>query len=405
MGALVKINGDAGRWYSHLTLGLQTLRSSNALCDASLVSQDGHMIPVHSVVMAAGSSVLETLMKSNRNDDNDENHVFLDDVTSGSVLTSIVDFVYTASCDVSKKHLDELCSVARALKLYHLQELCVSKFKGIDFNEACVSNNNNDEKTLSKNSATTSDSNSTDNDNDGDDHGDGKGDDDEEEVKNELRISDSTKDRLRQALHSKHSLPAGDAGDDAMNAEGDAEMEEEQGVYVCKFCSKMFPGSEQLQRHEYSEHQGEDENHDDNHAADNEGDDHDVSDNDAEVSNLMTTEERRLMTSKSSGFFFDDSSDGVQNIPDFIVDEDSNLSASLPGVVGARSPRTPGGAASISPSSASKFAQAQQQQTQSKKRFFCDLCDSSFTRRDNLKTHKKAKHEGQQPFDCPKCGR
>ena len=130
MGTLVKLDGDAGRWYSHLTLGLQTLRSSNALCDASLVSQDGHVVPVHSVVMAAGSSVLETLMKSNRNDDNDENHVFLDDVTTGSILTSIVDFVYTASCDVSSKHLDELCSAARALKLHHLQELCVKKFKG-----------------------------------------------------------------------------------------------------------------------------------------------------------------------------------------------------------------------------------------------------------------------------------
>ena len=402
----MKLDGDAGRWYSHLTLGLQTLRSSNALCDASLVSQDGHVVPVHSVVMAAGSSVLETLMKSNRNDDNDENHVFLDDVTSGTVLTSIVDFVYTASCDVSMKHLDELCSAARALKLYHLQELCVNKFKapGIDFHEATASNNNNDEKILSKNSASASDSNTTDNDDDGDDHNDGKA-EDEEGVKNELRISDSTKDRLRQALQRKHSLPVGNAEDDAMNAQGDAEVEEEQGVYVCKFCSKMFAASEQLQRHTFSEHRGDDEKHDENDIAENEGDDHDVSDNDAEVSNLMTSEERRLMTSKSTGFFFDDSSDGVQNIPDFIVDEDSNLSASLPGVGGVGGPGTPGDSASISPSSASKFAQAQQQQTQSKKRFFCDLCDSSFTRRDNLKTHKKAKHEGQQPFDCPKCGR
>ena len=395
METLVKLEGDAGRWYSHLTLGLQTLRSSNALCDASLVSQDGHVVPVHSVVMAAGSSVLETLIKSNKNEDNDENHVFLDDVTTGSVLTSIVDFVYTGSCDVITKHLDELCSAARALKLHHLQELCVHKFKGDanEFNDAI--NNNNDEKTLSKNNA-------NENNTDDDDEDVGK-EEDGDEVKNDIRISNSTKDRLRQALKRKHSLPAGDDAD--MNAKGDADEveEDEQGVYVCKFCSKMLASSEQLQRHEYSEHRGEDEN--EAAAADNDDDDHDVSDNDAEVSNLMTSEERRLMTS-SKGFFFDDSShdNGVQNIPDFILDDDSNLSASLPGVGGAGTP-PPRGDASVSPSGVSKFAHAQQPGTQSKKRFFCDLCDSSFTRRDNLKTHKKAKHEGQQPFDCPKCGR
>ena len=390
MGTLVKLDGDAGRWYSHLTLGLQTLRSSNALCDASLVSQDGHVVPVHSVVMAAGSSVLETLMKSNRNDDNDENHVFLDDVTTGSVLTSIVDFVYTASCDVSSKDLDELCSAARALKLHHLQELCVNKFKdanAIDFHDV-NSNNNNDEKTLSKNSAAC--------DNDDDNNGD-ENPEDEEEVTKDVGISNSTKDRLRQALQRKHSVH----GESSMNAEA----EEEQGVYVCKFCSKMFAASEQLHRHERSEHRGEEDDIDNNIAADSNEDDHEVSDNDAEVSNLMTSEARLLMTSKSTGFFFDDSSDGVQNIPDF-ADEDSNLSASLGGVGDGSGAGTPRGDASLSPSSAGRFAQAHQQQTQqSKKRFFCDLCDSSFTRRDNLKTHKKAKHEGQQPFDCPKCGR
>ena len=392
MGTLVKLDGDAGRWYSHLTLGLQTLRSSNALCDASLVSQDGHVVPVHSVVMAAGSSVLETLMKSNRNDDNDENHVFLDDVKTGSVLTSIVDFVYTASCDVSSKHLDELCSATRALKLHHLQELCVNKFKGaaIDFHDANTSNNNNDEKTLSKNNAASDN-----------DDGDGNPEDEEEEVKKDVRISNSTKDRLRQALQRKHSVH----GESAMNAEGDAEADEEQGVYVCKFCSKIFAVSEQLQRHESSEHRGEDDDIDNNVAANNNDDEHDVSDNDAEVSNLMTSEARLLMTSKSTGFFFDNSSDGVQNIPDF-ADEDSNLSESLAGVGCASGAGTPRGDASLSPSSVSRLTHAHQQQTQqSKKRFFCDLCDSSFTRRDNLKTHKKAKHEGQQPFDCPKCGR
>ena len=151
------------------------LRSSNVLCDTSLVSQDGHVVPVHSVIMAAGSSVLETLMKSNRNDDNDKNHVFLDDIMTGSVLTSIVDFVYTASCDISSKHLDELCSAARALKLHHLQELCVNKFKGaaIDFHDANTSNNNNDEKTLSKNSAASN--NDDDNDGDGNPDNEGKG--------------------------------------------------------------------------------------------------------------------------------------------------------------------------------------------------------------------------------------
>ena len=397
MGTQVKLDGDAGRWYSHLTLGLQTLRSSNALCDASLVSQDGHVVPVHSVVMAAGSSVLEVLMKSNRNDDNDENHVFLDDVTTGSVLTSIVDFVYTASCDVSSNNLEELCSAARALKLHHLQELCVNKFKGaanaIDFHDANASNNNNDEKTLSKNKATS--------DNDDDNNGDGNPDDEEEEVKKDQRISNNTKDRLRQALQRKHSVH----GENALNAEGGAEAEEEQGVYVCKFCSKMFAASEQLHRHESSEHRSEEDDIDNNIAADSNEDDHDVSDNDAEVSNLMTSEARLLMTSKSTGFFFDDSSDGIQNIPD-CADEDSNLSASLAGVGGASGAGTPRGDASLSPSSVSRLTHAHQQQTQqSKKRFFCNLCDSSFTRRDNLKTHKKAKHEGQQPFDCPKCGR
>ena len=208
------------------------------------------------------------------------------------------------------------------------------------------------------------------------------------EVKKDQRISNSTKDRLRQVLERKYSVH----GENAINTEGDTEAEEEQGVYVCKFCSKMFAASEQLQKHECSEHRCEDDDIHNNIAADSNEDEHNVSDNDAEVSNLMISEAHLLMTSKSTGFFFDDSSDGVQNIPDF-ADEDSNLSASLAGIGGASGAGTPRGDASLSPSSASRFTHAHQQQTQqSKKRFFCDLCDLSFTQRDNLKTHKKAKH-------------
>ena len=395
---LVKLDGDVGHWYSHLTLGLQTLCSNNALCDASLVSQDGHIVCINLVVMAAGSSVLEMLMKSNRNYNNDGNHVFLDDITTGSILTSIVDFVYTASCDISSQYLDELCSAARALRLHHLQELCINKFKGatIDFHDANSSNNNNDENMLSKNNAAS--------DNDDDNNGNGNP-DDEEEVKKDFRILNSMKDRLRQVLQCKHSIH----GENTMNAHGDAngdaDAEEEQGIYVCKFCSKMFAVSEQLQRHECSEHRGEEDDIDNNIAANSNEDDHNVSDNNAKVSNLMMSEACLLMTSKSMGFFFNTSSDGVRNILDF-ANKDSNLSASLAGVGATSGDRTPRGDASLSPSSASSFTQAHQQQMQqSKKQFFCDPCDSSFTQHDNLKMHKKVKHEGQQPFDCPKCGR
>ena len=154
MGTLVRLEGDAGRWYSHLATRLERMRVTKSLCDVSLVSQDGHVVPVHSPVLAAVSPVLESLLKAKvqSNDDND-NCVFLDDVTSGNVLTSLVDFVYTGSCDIAVKNLDEVCSAARTLKLNQLQELCVKKFKdaGINYSSSDDDNNNNDEKKVSKN--------------------------------------------------------------------------------------------------------------------------------------------------------------------------------------------------------------------------------------------------------------
>ncbi len=179
MGSVVKVIGSPGRWFSLLGNGLQRLKSEKLLCDVSLVSRDGHEVEVHSAVLAAASPVLESILKtraSSGEDKPDDKKVVIDDVMSGDVLTCVVDFVYTGSCDVTETQLDELCSTAGALKMSLLQEKCRRKLDGEDPDSE---NNNNNMKESDRS--------------------------DEERMEEGAKspASDSAKDRLRQALKRK----------------------------------------------------------------------------------------------------------------------------------------------------------------------------------------------------------
>ena len=43
------------------------------------------------------------------------------------------------------------------------------------------------------------------------------------------------------------------------------------------------------------------------------------------------------------------------------------------------------------------------QKTKQKKLFSCDLCDSNFASKQNVKRHIDARHEGKKPFKCDEC--
>ena len=245
-----------------------------------------------------------------------------------------MNFVYTSHAVIEMKSLDELCTAARMLGLNHLKQICMNKFSdaAVDI-EHMQENNNNDKVATNNNMPPSADHNAAQ-----------KGD----EEKN--NISTNTRDKLREALKRKISL--------------EQEMEyDEQGVYICKFCSKMFQSSDLLQMHEREKHSRKDGDH--------------PSEADNEVSDFMLKD--RMVGPRTS--FFDSNLDSDDQLHIHEGDDDSNLSSSMNAGLG-------GG--SLSPSPGSKG-----QDSSNRKRFFCDLCDSSFTRRDNLKTHKKAKHEGK----------
>ena len=43
------------------------------------------------------------------------------------------------------------------------------------------------------------------------------------------------------------------------------------------------------------------------------------------------------------------------------------------------------------------------QKTKQKKLFSCDLCDSNFASKQNVKRHIDALHEGKKPYKCDEC--
>ena len=243
-----------------------------------------------------------------------------------------MNFVYTSRAEIETKRLDELCTAARMLGLSHLKQICMTKFSDAAVDIDLIQENNNNDK-IATNNNIVADNNAVQ-----------KG----EEEKN--NISTNTRDKLREALKRKLSL----------DQEGEVD---EQGVYVCRFCSKMFQSSDMLQIHQRENHGKESEN---------------PSEADNEVSDFMLKDRSMVATPRTS--FFDSNLDSDDQLHIHEGDDDSNLSSSMNAGLG-------GG--SLSPSPGSKG-----QDSSNRKRFFCDLCDSSFTRRDNLKTHKKAKHEG-----------
>ncbi len=108
--------------------------------------------------------------------------------------------------------------------------------------------------------------------------------------------------------------------------------EDEEGVYICRDCGKMFQSSRLLHEHELRVHSNEKRTT--THARreqEAEMEPETSDDNDAEVSDLMTSSKARDVSGDQSGGLFDESRDSEDNAHEQDIDEDSNLSSSIAG--------------------------------------------------------------------------
>ena len=123
MGDIVGLDVKSGRCYSQLAAGLLRLWTRRVLFDVQLRSTDGQFVKVHSAVIAAVNPELEALLTQDKVSSENERIITIDCVSNSSVMTSIVNIAYTASCEAKLQHMKELGDAAKTLKLATLQDL------------------------------------------------------------------------------------------------------------------------------------------------------------------------------------------------------------------------------------------------------------------------------------------
>ena len=95
------------------TLG--DLRMEEDFSDVTLVSEDGHFVKAHKVLLSASSSLLDTILKKSEVD-HLKPLIFLRG-TKTDVLNSLLDFVYFGSVEIRGDRLDEFMALANELKV------------------------------------------------------------------------------------------------------------------------------------------------------------------------------------------------------------------------------------------------------------------------------------------------
>ena len=95
----------------------EKLRKEQNLFDVSLVSEDGHSMKAHRMILSAGSQFFKNIFDSNE----DKNMLIYLKGVKGDKLKSMLDFLYNGEVNVAQDDLDNFLSVASEMKLTGLE--------------------------------------------------------------------------------------------------------------------------------------------------------------------------------------------------------------------------------------------------------------------------------------------
>ena len=94
------------------------LRREENFSDVTLVSEDGHLLKAHKVLLSANSPLLDTILKSQ---DHPRPLIFMRGAKVDA-LNSLLDFIYHGKVEVTGDHLDEFMALANELKVKGLSK-------------------------------------------------------------------------------------------------------------------------------------------------------------------------------------------------------------------------------------------------------------------------------------------
>ena len=86
----------------------QNLRREKNLYDVSLVSEDGHQVKAHKMILSAGSHFFKNIFDANE----DKNILIYLKGVKGDKLNSILDFLYIGEVSVAQEELNDFQDTA-----------------------------------------------------------------------------------------------------------------------------------------------------------------------------------------------------------------------------------------------------------------------------------------------------
>ena len=188
------------------------LRREEDFADVTLVSEDGHLLRAHKVLLSATSPLLDTILRSQ---DHPKPLIFMRGAKM-DVLNCLLDFIYFGEVELRGDQLDKFMALANELKV----------------------------KGLSKDENLTKEENIT------------KGTNDEENKNGPLKTFDLEEER--RITERKEYKSDEDAKEDSINVSGDAVWGNDRvtGIFNCNFCEKTSSTLKGLDKHKLRSHSG-----------------------------------------------------------------------------------------------------------------------------------------------------
>lgn len=104
-------------------ISLKNIFNSNEFSDFKFICSDGKEIPVHAVILATNSSVMNTMLTTTMSETGNR-HVKLNDI-DGETMLELLRFIYTQEVQNIKNLASKLLYGAEKYDLEYLKKLCI----------------------------------------------------------------------------------------------------------------------------------------------------------------------------------------------------------------------------------------------------------------------------------------
>ena len=197
------------------------LRREEHFSDVTLVSEDGHLVQAHKVLLSATSPLLDTILKSQ---DHPKPLIFMRGAKI-ELLNSLLDFIYCGEVEIQGDQLDKFMALASELKV-----------KGLSKDENPKNGRNNEHVVIgNKNAPLEAFEN--------------------EEYKSEIK--DATLDIFDvgdKSSEIKEYKSAEEMKEDVMDVSDEVVWENSENIFNCNLCEKTSSTLKGLEKHKYRCH-------------------------------------------------------------------------------------------------------------------------------------------------------